>query len=69
MPEPNERKAGYEAGLMTAGSWMKGRVVGFILNEHIILGKEVKLEDGQQLFKATKEELEELTEGRMPNAS
>jgi len=62
----DDRKAGYEAGVMTAGDFMKGKVVGFVMNGSIVLRSKAKLENGQYLFAATKEELEELTKGRMP---
>ena len=61
-----DRKAGYEAGVMTAGDFMKGRVIGFVMKGDLILRKEVKLKDGQHLFVATKEELEELLKGKVP---
>ena len=66
MAKQTDRKAGYEAGLMTAGDWLKGRVVGFVLKGDIILRREVELKDGQHLFVATKEEIEERTKGKMP---
>lgn len=62
-----DRKAGYEAGLMTAGEWLKGRMVGLIMLGNIVLRSEVKLKDGQYLFVATKDELEELLKGKVPS--
>lgn len=68
MPKPNERKAGYEAALMNAGDWMKGKVVGCVSKGSLILRKQAELKDGQYLFVTTKEEIEELMEGRIPSA-
>lgn len=61
-----DRKAGYQAALMTVGNWLKGRVVGVISKGNIIVRRDVTLKDGQYLFVATKEELEELLEGKVP---
>ena len=62
----DDRKAGYEAGVMTAGDFMKGKVVGFVMNGSIVLKSTVKLENGQYLLAVTKEELEELMKGKLP---
>ena len=62
-----DRKAGYETGLITAGNFMKGRVVGGIVKGNIIVRGEVRLKEGHLLFVASKEELEELTRGKLPS--
>lgn len=61
-----DRKAGYEAALMNAGEWLKGKVVGTIARGNIIMRGDVTLQNGQYLFVATKEEIAKLTKGRMP---
>ena len=67
MPKQSERKAGYLAGLMTAGNWLKGRIVGGIVKGNIIVRGEVRQKEGHLLFVASKEELEELTGGKLPS--
>lgn len=61
-----DRKAGYEAALVNAGDWLKGKMVGVVSEGSFILRRDTKLENGQYLFVASKEELAELAKGKVP---
>ena len=61
-----DRKAGYKAGLINVGEWLKVKLVGFAAKGNIVLRKETELKDGHYLFALTQEELEKLTSGEIP---
>lgn len=61
-----DRKAGYETGLSTAGEWLKTKLVGLITDGKIILRNKANLKEGYYLFALSKEEIEELALGRLP---
>lgn len=63
----SERMAGYKIGIINTGEWLKSRVVASVHNEKFLFIKAIKLTDNHFLFYATKEELDKLCKGELPN--
>jgi len=61
-----DRHAGYRAGIMSAGEFIKSKVVGAISNGDIFIQKGADLEKPSLLLSISKEDLDSLARGELP---
>jgi len=62
----NERKAGYQAGLMNAGGFLQGKVVGILSAGEMVVLKKMNPESDYLIMAISKEDIAKLVSGELP---
>jgi hypothetical protein len=63
----DDRTLGYKVGITNTGEWIRSRVIGLVHNDKYVFRGTVKLTNEHYLLYATKDEIDKLCKGELPD--